>query len=123
LAMLDGLATLGITEQCVTPHQKVGQYLPSWERIEATLAAVERARKPTHPTLRLGAENIWGDGFIKRLASDARTRYRATAAVRVSGGGSRAAHAPRHARTAVQAADQAHGRRPRTPRALPGAVG
>src|SRR3982751_1056700 len=34
LAMLDGLATLGVTEQCLTPHQKAGQYLPSWDRIE-----------------------------------------------------------------------------------------
>jgi len=80
LAMLDGLATLGITEQCVTPHQKVGQYLTSWERIETALAAVERARKPTHPTLRLGAESMWDDVFIKRLASDEVPRYRGTSA-------------------------------------------
>ena len=39
LAMLDGLAALGVTEQCVTPHQKASQYLPDWDRIEATLAA------------------------------------------------------------------------------------
>jgi protein-tyrosine phosphatase len=75
LAMLDGLATLGITDQCVTPHQKAGQYLPSWDRIEAALAAVERARKPGHPVLRLGAENMWDDVFIKRLASDEIPRY------------------------------------------------
>ncbi len=75
LAMLDGLATLGVTDQCVTPHQKAGQYLPSRDRIEAALAAVEGARKPGHPTLRLGAENMWDDVFIKRLAGDEIPRY------------------------------------------------
>jgi protein-tyrosine phosphatase len=80
LAMLDGLSTLGITDQCVTPHQKAGQYLPSWDQIEAVLAAVERVRRPGHPTLRLGAENMWDDVFIKRLAEDEIPRYRGTCA-------------------------------------------
>jgi protein-tyrosine phosphatase len=80
IAMLDGLTTLGITEQCVTPHQKAGQYLPSWERIEATLTVVERARKPNHPTLRLGAESMWDDVFIKRLASNEIPKDRGTSA-------------------------------------------
>ena len=80
IAMLDGLATLGITEQCVTPHQKAAQYLPSWERIEVALGAVEQARKPNHPTLRLGAESMWDDVFVKRIASDEIPRYRGTCA-------------------------------------------
>lgn len=80
VAMLDGLAALGITEQCVTPHQKSGQYLPSWERIEASLAAVERARRPGHPALRLGAESMWDDVFLSRLTSDQIPRYRDTPA-------------------------------------------
>ena len=80
IALLDGLATLGITEQCVTPHQKVGQYLPSADRIEAALTAVEGVRKPEHPTLRLGAENMWDNVFIQRLASDEIPRYRGTSA-------------------------------------------
>ena len=80
VAMLDGLAALGITEQCVTPHQKAGQYLPSLERIEAALAAVERARLPGHPTLRLGAENMWDDVFLQRLGSDEIPGYRGTSA-------------------------------------------
>jgi protein-tyrosine phosphatase len=80
VAMLDGLATLGVTDQCVTPHQKAGQYLPSWDRIEAALAAVERARKPGHPTLRLGAENMWDDVFMKRLVSEEIPRYHGTLA-------------------------------------------
>jgi protein-tyrosine phosphatase len=76
LALLDGLSTLGVTDQCVTPHQKAGQYLPSWALIEATLAGLEAARRPGHPTLRLGAENMWDDVFIKRLAEDEIPRYR-----------------------------------------------
>lgn len=76
VAMLEGLATLGIGEQCVTPHQRAGQYMPSWDRIEATLAAVERLRRPNHPTLRLGAENMWDDVFIARLAANQIPGYR-----------------------------------------------
>jgi protein-tyrosine phosphatase len=80
LAMLDGLATLGIAEQCVTPHQRAGHYLPSWDRIEATLAAVERVRRPDHPTLRLGAENMWDDVFVARIAANQIPGYRNTCA-------------------------------------------
>lgn len=80
VAMLDGLAALGVTEQCVTPHQKSGQYLPSRERIEAALAEVERARKPGHPVLRLGAENMWDDVFLQRLGNDQIPCYRDTPA-------------------------------------------
>lgn len=80
IAMLDGLGALGVTEQCVTPHQKSGQYLPSRDRIEAALASIERARKPGHPALRLGAENMWDDVFLQRLAGDAIPHYRDTLA-------------------------------------------
>jgi protein-tyrosine phosphatase len=80
LAMLDGLAALGITEQCVTPHQKASQYLPAWDRIEATLTALEGVRKPTHPTLRLAAENMWDDVFYQRAQQDAIPGYRGTVA-------------------------------------------
>lgn len=80
LAMLDGLAALGISEQCVTPHQKAAQYLPAWDRIEQTLAQLESRRKPHHPTLRLGAENMWDDVFYGRVAEDKVPHYRGTAA-------------------------------------------
>ena len=80
IAMLDGLRTLGISEQCVTPHQKSGQYLPSRDAIEGALVALERVRKPDHPTLRLGAESMWDDVFVKRIASDEVPRYRGTSA-------------------------------------------
>ncbi len=80
LAMLDGLAALGISEQCVTPHQKASQFLPAWDRIEATLAALESVRKPAHPTLRLAAENMWDDVFYRRVTEDVIPGYRDTVA-------------------------------------------
>ena len=80
LAMLDGLAMLGISEQCLTPHQKASQYLPDWDRIEATLVDLERLRKPQHPTLRLGAENMWDDVFYRRAQDGTIPHYRGTTA-------------------------------------------
>jgi protein-tyrosine phosphatase len=76
LAMLDGLAALGITEQCVTPHQKASQYLPAWDVIESTLAKLETVRQPHHPTLRLAAENMWDDVFYQRAQQNAIPGYR-----------------------------------------------
>src|SRR5690606_6292169 len=75
---LDGLAALGVTDQCVTPHQKAAQYLPDWDRIEATLAQLETVRKPGHPTLRLGAENMWDDVFYTRIGDGTIPHYRGT---------------------------------------------
>jgi protein-tyrosine phosphatase len=80
VAMLDALAALGVTEQCVTPHQKANQYLPSLDRIGESLVAVEALRQPSHPSLRLGAENMWDDVFMKRLANDEIPRYAGTQA-------------------------------------------
>ena len=80
LAMLDGLATLGVTEQCATPHQKAGQYLPDWALVERTFAALDGLRRPGHPTLRLGAENMWDDVFYRRLTEDTIPGYRGTPA-------------------------------------------
>jgi protein-tyrosine phosphatase len=78
VAMLDALAALGVTEQCVTPHQKASQYLPDWDRIEATLASLDAVRKPSHPVLRLGAENMWDDVFYKRIVDGTIPHYRGT---------------------------------------------
>ena len=80
VAMLDALAALGVTEQCVTPHQKAGQYLPDLARIETTLTALEALRQPRHPTLRLGAENMWDEVFYRRVTDDAIPSYRGTPA-------------------------------------------
>ena len=80
IAMLDALAALGVSEQCVTPHQKANQYLPAWDLIESRYAAVDRLRKPNHPRLRLAAENMWDDVFVKRMAADAIPSYAGTPA-------------------------------------------
>jgi len=80
IAMLDGLATLGVTEQCVTPHQKASQYLPAWDKVEATYAALDAVRKPHHPILRLAAENMWDDVFYRRSTDDTIPGYRGTTA-------------------------------------------
>lgn len=80
LALLDGLAALGVTEQCVTPHQKAAQYLPDWDRIEQTLAQLETVRRPDHPTLRLGAENMWDDVFYRRVGDGTIPHYRGSSA-------------------------------------------
>jgi protein-tyrosine phosphatase len=80
IEMLDGLANLGISEQCVTPHQKASQYLPAWDDIERTLADLESVRAPHHPTLRLGAENMWDDVFYRRAAEGTIPHYRGTVA-------------------------------------------
>lgn len=80
LALLDGLTALGVSEQCVTPHQKASQYLPSWDRIEATLATLQTLRQPHHPTLRLGAENMWDDVFYKRAIEGTIPHYQGTSA-------------------------------------------
>jgi protein-tyrosine phosphatase len=80
LAMLDGLAALGISEQCLTPHQKASQYLPAWDDVERTLDALQIVRRDHHPSLRLGAENMWDDVFYQRAAEDAVPGYRGTVA-------------------------------------------
>jgi protein-tyrosine phosphatase len=78
LAMLDALASLGVSEQCTTPHQKASQYLPAWDAIDTTFSALEALRKPHHPTLRLAAENMWDDVFHGRIQSNTIPRYHGT---------------------------------------------
>ncbi|MBA3457364.1 MAG: hypothetical protein H0T42_30060, partial [Deltaproteobacteria bacterium] len=60
--------------------QKAAQYLPDWDRIEQTLAQLETVRKPSHPVLRLGAENMWDDVFYQRSIDDTIPGYRGTTA-------------------------------------------
>jgi len=80
LAMLDALAALGVSEQCATPHQKAGQYLPAWDLVEQTFAALAAERRSSHPALRLAAENMWDDVFYQRAAHDTVPGYRQTQA-------------------------------------------
>jgi protein-tyrosine phosphatase len=80
IAMLDALASLGVSEQCATPHQKAGQYLPAWEIVEQTFSELTAERRPAHPTLRLAAENMWDDVFYQRATDDRVPGYRETSA-------------------------------------------
>lgn len=80
LAMLDALAELGVTEQCVTPHQKANQFLPAWDAVEVSYAAVDQARTAKHPTLRLAAENMWDDVFYQRAQDGSIPHYAGTKA-------------------------------------------
>lgn len=75
LALLDATASLGVTEQCATPHQKASQYLPTLDAIDATFAELQTLRKPHHPTLRLAAENMWDDVLLGRIHSGAIPSY------------------------------------------------
>lgn len=80
LSMLDGLAALGVTEQCATPHQKAAQYLPAWDAVVRTFDELTALRAPHHPVLRLAAENMWDDVFYQRAADDTVPGYRGTSA-------------------------------------------
>jgi len=80
VAMLDGLATLGVTEQCVTPHQKAAQYMPAWDRVEKTHDELGKLRNTRHPALRLGAENMWDDVFYERSVAGTIPHYAQTSA-------------------------------------------
>jgi protein-tyrosine phosphatase len=64
LTMIDGLAAIGFSDVCATPHQKAGQFLPSLDAIASTYAEVKAAT--TSVTLHLGAENMWDDVFFER---------------------------------------------------------
>lgn len=80
VAMLDALATLGVSEQCVTPHQKAAQYLPAWDRVKQTYEEVLQLRNARHPTLRLAAENMWDDVFYQRSVDGTIPHYEGTSA-------------------------------------------
>ncbi|MGN6108430.1 MAG: tyrosine-protein phosphatase [Kofleriaceae bacterium] len=80
IAMLDGLATLGVTEQVATPHQKSGQYLPAWDQVELAFAELQRLRGAHHPSLRLAAENMWDDVFYRRAVDGSFPHYAGTPA-------------------------------------------
>ncbi len=80
LAMLDSLAALGVSEQCVTVHQKASQYLPAWDRVKTTYEELQQLRNSRHPTLRLAAENMWDDVFYQRTVDGTIPHYADTSA-------------------------------------------
>jgi protein-tyrosine phosphatase len=62
--LLTGLASVGFTEVCATPHQKAGQFLPALDLIRERHATV--SSWVGIPRLRLAAENMWDDVFLAR---------------------------------------------------------
>jgi protein-tyrosine phosphatase len=62
--LLTGLASVGFTEVCATPHQKAGQYLPDLALIRERYATV--SAWSGIPRLHLAAENMWDDVFLSR---------------------------------------------------------
>ena len=65
LSMIEGLAALGFSEVCATPHQKAGQFLPDLDAIARTYDVVAAAT-PGKVRMRLAAENMWDDVFFER---------------------------------------------------------
>jgi protein-tyrosine phosphatase len=63
--LLAGLAAVGFTEVCATPHQKAGQYLPDLDLVRARHATA--TSWPGLPKLHLAAENMWDDVFLARM--------------------------------------------------------
>lgn len=65
--LLAGLASIGFTEVCATPHQKDGQFLPALDLLRDRFATVSGWTGV--PRLRLAAENMWDDVFLGRWQS------------------------------------------------------
>jgi protein-tyrosine phosphatase len=74
LAMIEGLAAIGFSEVCATPHQKAGQFLPELAAIDRTYAEVTAALG-TKVRLHLAAENMWDDVFFERSQRGAIPSY------------------------------------------------
>ena len=66
--LLSGLASIGFSEVCATPHQKAGQYLPDLALIRERYDVVRSwgGTGGSLPRLRLAAENMWDDVFFQR---------------------------------------------------------
>jgi protein-tyrosine phosphatase len=77
LAMIRGLVALGFDTVCATPHQKVGQFLPSLESIrgahQATMAQLAQAGVGVR--LALAAENMWDSTLYDRMEADSIPSY------------------------------------------------
>jgi protein-tyrosine phosphatase len=65
LAMIQGLAAIGFSDVCATPHQKAGQFLPDLDLIATTYDAVSSAAAGK-VRMHLAAENMWDDVFFER---------------------------------------------------------
>src|SRR5688500_17386326 len=73
LSMIEGLAAIGFSEVCATPHQKAGQFLPELDAIARTFEAVAAASGKVR--MHLAAENMWDDVFFERSQRNAIPSY------------------------------------------------
>ena len=71
------LAKMGFDTVCATPHQKVGQFLPTRTAIDAAYAQVQAALIARQSTLQLllGAENFWDELFLERWPKSEQPTY------------------------------------------------
>ncbi len=71
------LVELGFAVLHATPHQKLGVFSPSAERIAHAHAAVVTAYAAAHVSveLRLGAENFWDEQFVTRARGGVQPHY------------------------------------------------
>lgn len=71
------LRQMGFDIVCATPHQKVGAFTPSAERISSAHQAVVKglAERSIPIELRLGAENFWDELFLERIRTRAQPAY------------------------------------------------
>tara|TARA_R110002096_G_scaffold434832_5_gene658262 strand:- start:65638 stop:66360 length:723 start_codon:yes stop_codon:yes gene_type:complete len=72
MAMVSGLIDLGFSTICATPHQKTGQYLPSFEAIGNAYKATKEAVEARNLSVKipLGAENMWDSTLYTRIEAD-----------------------------------------------------
>jgi protein-tyrosine phosphatase len=75
LAILGALRGIGFADVCATPHQKVGQFMPTVDQIDTAWAALTGARTADLPTLHRAAENMWDDVFFERSQRNAIPSY------------------------------------------------
>lgn len=71
-ALLQGLADLGFEDVCATPHQKVGQFMPTADEI---LQARAQVLDDAPVRLCVAAENFWDSVFFERLPTLSFPRY------------------------------------------------
>lgn len=75
VAILGALRAIGFAEVCATPHQKLGQYLPTETQIDQAWSDLGAVHTPTLPRLHRAAENMWDDIFFERSQRDAIPSY------------------------------------------------
>jgi protein-tyrosine phosphatase len=77
IELLNVLAKMGFDTVCATPHQKVGQFVPTREDIDTAYARVRESLSDlgTPIELLLGAENFWDELFLERSRTKEQPSY------------------------------------------------